>query len=86
MRPIFWIAALSFILISIALIAAGSSWLFAASGLLFFTFATGLGYYLSQKNDGEKSAKFSKVLFLLAILINTVGALLIWWFLTVVVP
>lgn len=85
-KPIFWIAALSLVLISITLIATGSSWLLAVSGLLFFTFATGLGYYLSQKNDGDKSARFAKALFWVAILVNSIGALVIWWFSKVVGP
>ncbi len=48
--------------------------LLSIAGLVFFTFATGIGYMISSKNQGEKKNRFPKAMFIVAIVVNFLGA------------
>lgn len=84
LKPIFILAALSVIFSTVILLVAVELTFLSIVGLLFFTLATGLGYYLSQKNEGEKNSRFAKALFILAIISNVVGTIALWWLSTVI--
>jgi heme/copper-type cytochrome/quinol oxidase subunit 4 len=83
-KPIYLVALLSIIFVLALLFAIGDLTLLSIIGFLFFNIATGLGYYLSEKNDGKKSARFAKTLFIIAIVINVLGGLMAWWFSSVI--
>lgn len=58
-------------LVSLALV----SWAFgfqllSMAGLAFFTIATGIGYLISSKNQGERKNRFPKAMFIAAIVLN----------------
>ncbi|MBI5917647.1 MAG: hypothetical protein HY842_19935 [Bacteroidetes bacterium] len=70
---IIYVALASLVMVILAAVTVGEP-LLNISAFVLVTFATGLGYLLSRRNDGEKSARFAKALLILAILVNVLAA------------